>query len=336
MRKTLVILLCTLGFATVTFAQDDEFVPLPSIAVEKKVNLRRDPSTKHARSRLIKPPTELRLVEENSSGGFYRVLFGKGKQGWVWSKNVRGPAAPGAKTSAVLRSSSAPCVDTFEQCPANGCGADGTNQAIFNSTKRRLPSGTNAKTLTFADLMSLQTRANDLVGQHNELSQAERDLLVSLAVSTGAVREGSLVKVRGFIADGAEPHANNGESVNCRFTPDANNDFHISIVANAGEDEFKGIVVEMIPQGRSVGWTLAKLKDLKQQGKRVLVVGALFYDNIHVVNADPDHPLGGQPKRVSLWEVHPITRFFVCTKASNNCSASSTSASSGWKRLEDF
>jgi hypothetical protein len=55
-----------------------------------------------------------------------------------------------------------------------------------------------------------------------------------------------------------------------------------------------------------------------------------------MVNNDPNHPIGGQPKRVSLWEVHPITKFFVCTKAGNNCSVSSTGASSGWKRLEDF
>jgi hypothetical protein len=194
-----------------------------------------------------------------------------------------------------------------------------------------------ARTLSFADLKSLQLKANNLVGQHNELTQAERDSLVNLSVTSGTVREGKLVKVRGFLAAGLEPHANNsGESVNCRLTQSANNDFHIPLVENAGEDEFKGIVVEMIPQNRNPGWTLAKLINLRQQGKRVLVVGALFYDNIHIVNADPNHPIGGQPKRVSLWEVHPITKFFVCTKASNNCNAGSTGAGSGWKRLEDF
>jgi len=169
------------------------------------------------------------------------------------------------------------------------------------------------------------------------VTQAERDLLVNLRVTTGTVREGRLVKVGGFLAAGLEPHANtSGESVNCRFTQSANNDFHISIVENTGEDEFKGIVVEMIPQGRSADWTLAKLRSVRQQGKRVLVVGALFYDNIHMVNDDPNHPIGGQPKRVSLWEVHPIARFFICTKANDNCSVSSIGATSGWKRLEDF
>lgn len=335
MKKTIVLVLFILAFATATFAQSDEFVPLPTIAVEKEVNLRRGPSTARARLKVLKPAMELRLVDATPVDGFYRVIFGKGRLGWVWSKNVQIPAAV-STAAATPAAAAGPCSATLNACPPRGCGGDGSNQAVFNATKRRVPGGTNSRTLTFADFKSLQSRANDLVGQHNQLTQDERDSLVNLSVSAGTVREGSLVKLRGFISEGLEPHANTSESVNCRHTTAANNDFHITIVLNAGEDEFKGIVVEMIPQDRNAGWTLAKLKDIREQGRRVLVVGALFYDNIHTVNDDPNHPLGGQPKRVSLWEVHPITKVFVCTKASNNCSAGSTSATSGWKRLEDF
>jgi hypothetical protein len=335
MRRTLTIAIFILGFCTVTLAQSDEFSRLPTVTVEKKVSLRRDPSTKQLRLKTLKAATELRIVDENPSAGFYRVILGKGQVGWVWSKSIHAPDAFPAR--AATNAPAAPCADSFANCRPEGCGAPGSDQAILNSSKRRQPSETNARTLSFADLRSLQQKANNLVGQHNELTQAERDSLVNLSVTSGTVREGKLVKVRGFLAAGLEPHANtSGESVNCRFTQTENNDFHISLVGNAGEDEFKGIVVEMIPQNRSANWTLAKLKDIRQQGKRVLVVGALFYDNIHIVNDDPNHPIGGQPKRVSLWEVHPITKFFVCTKASNNCNAGSTGAGSGWKRLEDF
>jgi hypothetical protein len=334
MRNILLLLLLTIGCAATSFAQSDEFVPLPTATVEKNVNLRLGPSTSHRRLRGVTRSTELRIVDPNPIGGFYRVLFGKGRLGWVWAKNVHLPAA-GPETAAAA--SSAPCATTFGDCHPEGCGAPETPQASLNSTKRRLPSETNARTLSFADLKSLQQAANNLVGQHNELTQAERDTLVNLSTSGGSVREGRLVKVRGFLAQGLEPHANtSGESVNCRFSGNDRNDFHISVVENSGEDEFKGIVVEMIPQDRDTNWTLTKLKNIRQQGKRILVIGALFYDNIHIVNNDPNHSIGGQPKRTSLWEVHPITKFFVCTKASNNCSAASTSASSGWKRLEDF
>ena len=335
MRPPLLPVLLILGFATATFAQSDEFVPLPTVTVAREVNLRGEPSTTRPRLRLVKPNTELRIVDQNPSNGFFRVILGKGRLGWIWSKNIHPPIAFPAAT--VTEAASPPCVSSFADCQPEGCGTPGSDQAILNSTKRRLPSETNARALSFADLRNLQQKANNLVGQHNELTQAERDLLVNLSVTSGSVREGRLVKVRGFLAQGLEPHANtSGESVNCRFTQTQNNDFHISIVESAGQDEFEGVVVEMIPQARNTNWTLTKLKNIGQQGKQILVVGSLFYDNIHIVNDDPNHPIGGQPKRVSLWEVHPITKFFVCTKASNNCSAASTGASSGWKRLEDF
>lgn len=334
MTKILLPILFILGTATATLAQSDEFVPLPTVTIQMPVNMRRGPSTARARIKVLKSATEVRLVDQSPSGKFYRVILGKGRVGWVSSKSI---SAPPVLATTETSAAAAPCADSLANCRAEGCAAPGSEQAIFNSTKRRQPSETTARTLSFADLRSLQQKATNLVGQHNQLTQAERDLLVNLSVTSGTVHEGRLVKVRGFLAAGLPPHANSGgESVNCRFTQNENNDFHISIVQNAGEDEFKGIVVEMIPQDRNANWTLTKLKNIRQQGKRILVFGALFYDNIHIVNDDPSHPLGGQPKRVSLWEVHPITRFFVCTKASNNCSVSSTGASSGWKRLEDF
>ena len=332
MRRTLSIVCLIIGFAAVAFAQEDEFVPLPTIKVEKQVRLRRGPSTKKPSVKMLKTATELRLLDENPIGGFYRVIVGKGKLGWVSLKNMGMPLQ--AKAKAV--SLAAVCPSTLETCPEIGCAQEGTDQAVFNSTKRRPPTGTNARTLTFGNFKTLQQRAENLVGQHVELSQAERDTLVNLSLPGGSVREGKLVKVTGFIAQGLEPHANIGESVNCKLTKSAENDFHMSLAPNSGDDEFKGIVVEMIPQDRNPGWTLARLKTIRQQKKRVLVVGALFYDNIHTVNDDPAHPLQGQPKRISLWEIHRVSKFFVCTKTTNNCSASSTAAGSGWKPLEDF
>lgn len=41
-------------------------------------------------------------------------------------------------------------------------------------------------------------------------------------------------------------------------------------------------------------------------------VGSLTYDNEHFVNDNPASPKSGQPKRFALWEIHPITAFYVC------------------------
>jgi hypothetical protein len=46
-----------------------------------------------------------------------------------------------------------------------------------------------------------------------------------------------------------------------------------------------------------------------------LIEGALLYDNLHVINEEENNLLRGQPKRFSLWEIHPITSVKVCKKA---------------------
>jgi hypothetical protein len=71
----------------------------------------------------------------------------------------------------------------------------------------------------------------------------------------------------------------------------------------------------MIPQNRQPEWTVPALKAVRKQGLPVLVVVGLTFDNEHLVNDNPKKPKGGQPKRFSLWEIHPITGFFVCEQA---------------------
>jgi len=73
------------------------------------------------------------------------------------------------------------------------------------------------------------------------------------------------------------------------LTQAKNNDFHLSLTAAANHTEYDGIVAEMIPQDRLAGWTLTKLASIKTLRLRVMVVGALFHDNKHVVNDDPAH-----------------------------------------------
>jgi uncharacterized protein YjbJ (UPF0337 family) len=55
--------------------------------------------------------------------------------------------------------------------------------------------------------------------------------------------------------------------------------------------------------------------------EQVWVEGGLSYDNVHYVNADPANPLKDKPDRMSLWEIHPITKFLVCLK--DHCDATS-------------
>ena len=99
------------------------------------------------------------------------------------------------------------------------------------------------------------------------------------------------------------------------------------------DTEREGIVVEMIPQGRPDGWTIPKLKRIAREGRPVVFRGQLFYDNHHAVNDDPEYVKGSEPKRFSLWEIHPVTEFHVCVTAEKTCDPAKVEEPQ-WTRLE--
>jgi len=123
--------------------------------------------------------------------------------------------------------------------------------------------------------------------------------------------EGDRVRLVALLSQG-KPHANTGESVNCNLKGEEDNDIHIPVTETKNGSEFQSIVVEMIPQDRPDNWTSSQVAKLR--GKVLLIEGALFYDNLHFTNADENNPLRGQPKRFSLWEIHPVTSLKICKK----------------------
>ena len=323
--------------------EPDEYQPFPTAVAARTVVLRSGPSTRRARLRLLRPASVLEILSPNKREGFYFVLTRAGEQGWVWGNNVRVETMPPGATDPRLtaaRRERGPCRTSFSDCPTDGCAdpAAQPEQALLNRTKQRPPTtrdSASALALTFGDFKSLQTQAARILEKpRGELSQIERDKLRNLRVTRGRVAEGQLASVNGYIALSEErPGSNGGESVNCKFTGQEFSDFHIPVVASKSHDEFKSIVVEMIPQGRSPGWTLAKLRAVQRLRRHVLIAGALFFDNIHVVNQDRTTPISNQPRRVSVWELHPVSDFFVCNKTNRKCD---TTNPAEWTPLEDF
>ena len=323
-----------LTFALIALAQETE-PRMGQVVTTGATTLRARPDASAQSLMEIPAGTSLRWIEGRQMGGFLRAIPGKGPAGWVSSQYAKIVSQPPTAAESLTEAASPPCVADLAHCPLNGCAAANTKHAIFNQTKRRVPAASTTLTeIDFADLLTLQQKANQLVGQGSELSAADRAKLKNLAVKNGTVREGSRARITGFIATGPlKPHANTGESVNCRLKNPPNNDFHISLVENNNGTEFQGIVIEMIPQNRSAGWTLAKLAKVQNERRRVLVTGALFYDNEHVTNDDPADDLNGQPRRFSLWELHPITSFLVCKDAGGNCDPGKPT---DWTKLEVF
>src|SRR5262249_15263505 len=213
--------------------------------------------------------------------------------------------------------STAACQADLPSCPDTGCAAAGTPHAIANQRKRAMPNTNPPISLTLDDFAALQQQADTLVGEDKELTADQRASLSGLTVQAGQVSEGDLVQVTGYLV--GVPHPNTRESVNCNLKGESNNDYHIPISNDPGNSDFQAIVVEMIPQNRGPDWTLANLTQVENNGQLVLVTGALFYDNLHFVNDDPSNPRRGQPHRFSLWEVHQVTAFVVCTRPDNQC-----------------
>ena len=238
-----------------------------------------------------------------------------------------------------------------------------------NVLKHRQPKADEGKlsTLTVADFIELQCQTDARFGKKTEhlkngitcpqVPTSQQPDCASYRSPSKAVRvkclsgfqlpgqpknkkvgEGGYAQLTGFLAvaesKSGPPKANtSGESVNCKLTGTDNNDFHINIVSAPAQREFDGVVIEMIPQERDDGWTLPKLKQAQKDKMQVRARGHLMLDNKHRVNGDsrPDQVIGGQPKRSSLWELHPVMAFEVCTQ--KKCSPDSDS---GWVALENW
>ena len=256
----------------------------------------------------------LSWVVQMKKDGFYRVIRrGKGPQGWIAEADLKviHEHEPRKEESTKV------CAKSLDRCPMRGCAVEGTPEARDNEMKRTKPRAGKPVVLSFDDFAQLQREADERIGQGpNDLTPEQHAAIRGMKVANGSVTDGDPVRVIGYISKSNEGlHVNkSGESVNCMLKKPDDNDIHIPLVEHPGDTEFQGIVVEMIPQDRPAAWTVEALKELQNKGTQVWVEGGLAYDKVHYVSADPDNPFKDEPERMSLWEVHPITRFLVCNK----------------------
>jgi len=283
------------------------------VTTKKKTALKTAPTAQAAAATTVDANTDLRWVMGERKGKYVRVMVPKGSSGWVLEADVN-KVAEADLASIALESTAQPCVSpqTLNACTTTkptGCSSAGSAHGLVNQLKRTVPLPGTPTTLTFETFSQLQTAALESVDQGVEIPPAERDKIKSIETAEGTVGEGSRVRLVAFLSDGT-PHPNTGESVNCNLKSEANNDIHISVAETENASEFEGIVVEMIPQDRPANWTSNEVATLR--GKVLLIEGGLFYDNLHFANGDARNPIAGQPKRFSLWEIHPITSVKVC------------------------
>jgi hypothetical protein len=220
-------------------------------------------------------------------------------------------------------------IDT-STCTLEGNGGAETNQ---NEAKNNFcPTTTAASPLKISDLVALQkkvqTNKSIPFGNPSNHPQTTQHGPATDRAPLQALGEGKEVTLLGFVKIARQEGK---ESVNCTtHVPDEAifHDIHVSIVGKANQAECTGVVAEMVPRHRFADWTVVKLTEIAAAGLPVRVTGQLMFDSSHSP-CQGSSPIHGDPSRASLWEVHPIYKFEVCTQG--KCSTGS-----GWVPLETW
>ena len=244
---------------------------------------------------------------------------------------------------------------TLQQCHdkfPDGCSASAhpTYDAYLDFLKDQDPGPTLASTkdLIATDFPGLESQLPKTLGATNHKTFATR---------FANLGEGNIYTVIAYLyfaedtSKGTATLPSNSETSNCKLTAANTFDYHLglgfdsalaasarSTHAKPGDAAFTplekhSVVAEMTPYTRHAKWTFDRVNAL--QGQQVKVVGQLMVDNVHFNKNDDCNfsPAQASCWRSTVWEIHPVTQFYVC-KASGGCTASSPA--SDWTNLDDM
>lgn len=195
---------------------------------------------------------------------------------------------------------------SFANCPKDGCGADKKLSLKKNKTDKPASGDVTHKTIT--EIANFTTPAN-------WKANTSRTLLEKWG-------EGDALEVTLYLK--TVKHYNSGaEACNCNLKLDDNNDFHLVLVAQKTDPESSSLTAEITPRLRPDGWTLSKIQALANKKAYVRLTGWAMLDTQHIGKPTP--------VRKTHWEIHPVTKFEVCTTTKSDCDSGN-----GWKKLEDI
>jgi hypothetical protein len=255
------------------------------------------------------------------------------------------PAAKGhaASTSSVNSPIAISCTIPFapiqrrhaidDACPATGNSTPDTPQAAQNEEKNNFCSANTPNTpvnVDFEVLRQLQQEAAAVTtfGSDQSLPK-DRTVLQKLSTKVGQIGEGTVVRIVAFVINAHPSNVGSGESVNCKRPDAESNDIHIVLGQNSNQDdECSSVTAEMSPHFRPDVWTPDNMN--KNNARLFRFTGHLFFDGSHKPCTGSTGP---NPKRSSLFEIHPVYGVEVCGDARNSCSVDSDQ---NWISLADF
>lgn len=203
-----------------------------------------------------------------------------------------------------------------DHCGISGGSSDEAKMAESEAKNNFCAPTANPDTVTYQQLIDLQTQSANI-----PKNLADRQEVKNMG-------EGNYVSYVAVIKEAHYSDTTGGENVNCNLSGNAPNDIHIVLMSDTNDtDECHSTTAEMSPHYRPANWTPAKLKSL---GKPVRIRGQLFYDNSHTPCSGKSRP---NPKRASLWEIHPVYSLDVCQLSDLDACRNSTNEAD-WKPLE--
>lgn len=193
------------------------------------------------------------------------------------------------------------CATSLATCPKEGCS---TGDGELNKKKNRTTEPTDILTRTLGQIRAFSQPSS-------WVRDSERSSL--------AFREDKGVVVKGILRDARR---SGKETTNCKLSGEENNDFHLDLVSFRDAVKATAVTAEITPRFRKAGWDFEKLDFLGEEKFFVRVTGWFLLDTEHVNN-----PI----VRATNWEIHPVTKFEVCTLTIPKCNQGL-----GWVLLEDF
>lgn len=180
--------------------------------------------------------------------------------------------------------------------------------------------------LTFDAYPALQAAAEKLLGV-NYTPPVDRSGLRNVYTWNGkTIGEGTLVRLVAFVEKAHYSDVAKGESVNCNLTGESVNDIHVPLVMTAGQDECQSVTAEISPHFRPAAWTASAVNRSKNP---LRFTGQLMFDAEHhpCATGKPENP-----KRQSVWEIHPVYAIDVCVNSTlDQCDPA---VSKNWKALK--
>jgi len=206
-----------------------------------------------------------------------------------------------------------------DRCGIDGGSSNPAKQAQSRAKNNLCAAKGPSQPITYQELLDLQQQSN----KQNVKNLEDRSPLTDMG-------EGRFVEYVAFIQDAHYSDVAKGEAVNCNIPGNDTNDIHIVLVQNPTDDPCSSTTAEMIPHFRPSSWTAPNLMAVKQHP--VKVHGPLFYDDAHTPCTATSRP---NPKRASLWEIHPVYAMEVCRMLDLDQCRNSKNASD-WVSLDNW